>query len=61
MSKPKKIILVVPSKKMEREFSPDHAERLLNMENNGGWQLKTNVDSSRNKRKAGKTDKEVRN
>lgn len=37
--KPTMITLVVPERGMKREFDIDHAERLLRMENNGGWQL----------------------
>jgi hypothetical protein len=31
--------LVVPQYGMEQEFEAAHAERLLAMRNNGGWQL----------------------
>ena len=31
--------LVVPQHDMEQEFEASHAERLLGMKNNGGWQL----------------------
>lgn len=34
-----KVLLVVPSANMQREFEATHAERLLRMCNNGGWQL----------------------
>lgn len=29
----------------DRDFDPDHAERLMDMENNGGWQYKTKSDA----------------
>lgn len=31
--------LVVPALEMEATFEVEHAERLLRMKNNGGWQL----------------------
>ena len=34
-----KVELVVPSHNIKREFGIEHAERLLRMPNNGGWQL----------------------
>lgn len=38
------VTLVVPKHNMEREFSVEHAERLLDMgsELNGGWELPEN-------------------
>lgn len=53
--KNKLITLVVPEKNMERQFSLDHAERLLNMQNNGGWQKKQDANSGGNKSKTGKS------
>lgn len=35
----KPVTLVVPEHNMEQSFSVEHAERLLRMKNNGGWQL----------------------
>ena len=33
------VVLVVPEHNMTQVFGVDHAERLLRMPNNGGWQL----------------------
>lgn len=43
-SRQSKIKLVVPDSDMEREFEITHAERLLGMPNNGGWQLPENSE-----------------
>lgn len=43
-SRQSKIKLVVPDSEMEREFEISHAERLLGMPNNGGWQLPANSE-----------------
>lgn len=43
-SRQSKIKLVVPDSDMEREFEISHAERLLGMPNNGGWQLPENSE-----------------
>jgi len=59
--KTKKITLVVPGQNMERDFDPLHAEALLNMENNGGWQKKEDANSSRNKGKAKEADQKAGN
>ena len=37
-----KVILINP-KGQEKEFSKEHAERLLSMTNNGGWKKKRNA------------------
>ena len=34
-----KVKLVVPAHGIEQEFEVGHAERLLRMKNNGGWEL----------------------
>ena len=36
------VTLVVPAHNMEQDFEFSHAERLLGMANNGGWQLPEN-------------------
>lgn len=38
-AKTTKVLLVVPAENMQHEFEITHAERLLRMGNNGGWQL----------------------
>lgn len=43
-SRQSKVKLVVPDSDMEREFEITHAERLLGMPNNGGWQLPENSE-----------------
>ena len=43
-SRQSKVKLVVPDSQMEREFEINHAERLLGMPNNGGWQLPENSE-----------------
>nr|DAM09337.1 MAG TPA: hypothetical protein [Caudoviricetes sp.] len=42
MTKTTKVLLVCPQHNMKREFEITHAERLLMMGNNGGWQLPEN-------------------
>lgn len=39
MARTSKVVLEVPEIGMKEEFDIDHAERLLRMPNNGGWQL----------------------
>jgi hypothetical protein len=39
MAKVTMITLVVPEHGMMRDFVVEHAERLLAMKNNGGWEL----------------------
>lgn len=41
-----KIKLVVPGSNMAQDFEINHAERLLRMPNNGGWQLPDNSEYS---------------
>lgn len=36
--------LVVPQHEIEQTFEVGHAEALLNMKNNGGWQLPADSD-----------------
>jgi hypothetical protein len=36
--------LVCPTHELSQEFEIKHAERLLRMKNNGGWQLPKNSD-----------------
>ena len=43
-SRQSNVKLVVPDSDMEREFEITHAERLLGMPNNGGWQLPENSE-----------------
>lgn len=44
MAKATKVTLVVPKHKMEQVFDADHAERLLAMRDNGGWELPKNSE-----------------
>lgn len=39
MVKPNTVKLVIPAKNREAEFEIEHAERILRVQNNGGWQL----------------------
>lgn len=38
-AKETRIVLVVPRHNLKQEFEITHAERLLRLKNNGGWQL----------------------
>lgn len=42
MTRIKSVILEVPQLGMKRAFSISHAERLLSIRDNGGWQLPEN-------------------
>lgn len=42
MGKKTMVLLTCPPLHTEREFEVTHAERLLRMNNNGGWQLPEN-------------------
>lgn len=50
MAKETKVVLVCPKHNITREFEASHAERILKMKNNGGWQLpeKTNFEFDEN-------------
>ena len=37
-----KVLLEVPQHGIKQDFEIDHAERILRMKNNGGWQLPEN-------------------
>lgn len=39
-----KITLVVPAHNLKQEFEIEHAEKILRMQNNGGWQLPENSE-----------------
>jgi len=43
-SKRSEVVLVCPQWGYEREFSVEHAENLLSMRNNGGWELPKNSE-----------------
>lgn len=38
-AKETKIVLVAPQHNLKQEFEITHAERLLRLKNNGGWEL----------------------
>lgn len=42
VAKTTKIVLECPAWDMTQELEISHAERLLRMKNNGGWQIPTN-------------------
>lgn len=44
MTKSTQITLVIPQREMRISLSVEHAERLLRMKRNGGWQLPSNSE-----------------
>lgn len=43
----------------EQEFNPDHADRIMSMENNGGWKRKSKSDDQPNNNKRKVKDAET--
>lgn len=62
-----KVVILSHPKLGDKPFSPEHAKKLMSIENNGGWEYKKqpprieDAESGSDKGKSGKTKEEGRN